>query len=165
MNRFVLKNTFIKVYIYHFSINIFIEKYAYIFIDCVAVLNDLLVRRSIRKRPLSLTSRTSLPSMTRVQLDQSPTHSPHLCLCSSSKNLTTPTAHHGGSPAPAAADHAPAPDQLGGTICSRICRPIAPLFFPFLGRLVEAGLCVRVRIFLDRRFGFAFRGLVCSSRG
>jgi hypothetical protein len=25
MNRFVLKNTFIKVYIYHFSINIFIE--------------------------------------------------------------------------------------------------------------------------------------------
>ena len=26
MNRFVLKNTFIKVYIYHFSINIFIEK-------------------------------------------------------------------------------------------------------------------------------------------
>ncbi len=25
MNRFFLKNTFIKVYIYHFSINIFIE--------------------------------------------------------------------------------------------------------------------------------------------
>jgi hypothetical protein len=25
MNRFVLKNTFIEVYIYHFSINIFIE--------------------------------------------------------------------------------------------------------------------------------------------
>jgi hypothetical protein len=25
MNRFVLKNTFIKIYIYHFSINIFIE--------------------------------------------------------------------------------------------------------------------------------------------
>ena len=25
MNRFVLKNTFIKVYIYHFLINIFIE--------------------------------------------------------------------------------------------------------------------------------------------
>ncbi len=25
MYRFVLKNTFIKVYIYHFSINIFIE--------------------------------------------------------------------------------------------------------------------------------------------
>ncbi len=25
MNRFVLKNTFIKVYIYNFSINIFIE--------------------------------------------------------------------------------------------------------------------------------------------
>ena len=25
MNKFVLKNTFIKVYIYHFSINIFIE--------------------------------------------------------------------------------------------------------------------------------------------
>ncbi len=25
MNRFVLKNTFIKVYVYHFSINIFIE--------------------------------------------------------------------------------------------------------------------------------------------
>ena len=25
MNRFVLKNTFIKIYIYHFSINIFIK--------------------------------------------------------------------------------------------------------------------------------------------
>jgi hypothetical protein len=25
MNRFVLKNTFIKIYIYHFLINIFIE--------------------------------------------------------------------------------------------------------------------------------------------
>jgi hypothetical protein len=25
MNRFVLKNIFIKIYIYHFSINIFIE--------------------------------------------------------------------------------------------------------------------------------------------
>ncbi len=25
MNRFVLKDTFVKVYIYHFSINIFIE--------------------------------------------------------------------------------------------------------------------------------------------
>jgi len=26
MNRFVLKNTFIKIYIYHFSTNIFIKK-------------------------------------------------------------------------------------------------------------------------------------------
>jgi hypothetical protein len=26
MNRFVLKNTFIKIYIHHFSINIFIKK-------------------------------------------------------------------------------------------------------------------------------------------
>jgi hypothetical protein len=25
MNRFILKNTFIKIYIYHFSINIFIK--------------------------------------------------------------------------------------------------------------------------------------------
>ncbi len=44
MNRFVLKNTFIKVYIYHFSINIFIEtrKSKLRFGDRDAVQNDFL---------------------------------------------------------------------------------------------------------------------------
>jgi hypothetical protein len=44
MNRFVLKNTFIKVYIYHFSINIFYrkKKLKLCFGDRVAVLNDFL---------------------------------------------------------------------------------------------------------------------------
>ena len=43
MNRFVLKNTFIKIYIYHFLINIFIKnkKSELYFGDCVAVQNDL----------------------------------------------------------------------------------------------------------------------------
>jgi hypothetical protein len=42
MNRFVLKNTFIKVYIYHFSINIFYKnkRSKLCFGDRVAVLND-----------------------------------------------------------------------------------------------------------------------------
>jgi len=44
MNRFVLKNTFIKVYIYHFSINIFIKnmELKLSFEDLVVVLNDFL---------------------------------------------------------------------------------------------------------------------------
>ena len=45
MNRFVLKNTFIKVYVYHFSINIFFKKNKrskLCFGDRVAVLNDFL---------------------------------------------------------------------------------------------------------------------------
>ena len=44
MYRFVLKNTFIKIYIYHFSINIFIEirSQKLCFEDRVAVLNDFL---------------------------------------------------------------------------------------------------------------------------
>ena len=44
MNRFVLKNTFIKVYIYYFSINIFIETRSQncVFGDRVAVQNDFL---------------------------------------------------------------------------------------------------------------------------
>ena len=46
MNRFVLKNIFIKVYIYHFSINIFIEirRSKLYFGDRVAVLNDFLYK-------------------------------------------------------------------------------------------------------------------------
>jgi hypothetical protein len=42
MNRFVLKNTFIKVYIYHFSINIFYrkKKLKLCFGDREAVQND-----------------------------------------------------------------------------------------------------------------------------
>jgi hypothetical protein len=42
MNRFVLKNTFIKLYIYHFSINIFYKnnRLKLCFGDRVAVLND-----------------------------------------------------------------------------------------------------------------------------
>ncbi len=44
MNRFVLKNNFIKVYIYHFLINIFYrnKKSKLCFGDRVAVLNDFL---------------------------------------------------------------------------------------------------------------------------
>ena len=43
MNRFVLKNIFIKVYVYHFSINIFLNKISKLcFGDRVAVLNDFL---------------------------------------------------------------------------------------------------------------------------
>jgi hypothetical protein len=44
MNRFVLKNTFIKVYIYHFSINIFYKdkKSKLCFGDRVVVQNDFL---------------------------------------------------------------------------------------------------------------------------
>ena len=44
MNIFVLKNTFIKVYIYHFSMNIFYrnKKSKLCFGDRVAVLNDFL---------------------------------------------------------------------------------------------------------------------------
>ena len=43
MNIFVLKNTFIKIYIYHFSINIFIEKKSKLcFGDRVAFQNDFL---------------------------------------------------------------------------------------------------------------------------
>ena len=41
MNRFILKNTFIKVYIYHFSINIYRNKKSKLcFGDRVNVLND-----------------------------------------------------------------------------------------------------------------------------
>ena len=41
MNRFVLKNTFLKIYIYHFSTNIFIKnkQSKLCFEDRVAVLN------------------------------------------------------------------------------------------------------------------------------
>jgi hypothetical protein len=44
MNRFVLKNTFIKVYIYHFLINIFYrnKKSKLCFRERVAVQNDFL---------------------------------------------------------------------------------------------------------------------------
>ena len=42
MNRFVLKNYFIKVYIYHFFLNIFYKnkRSKLCFGDCVTVLND-----------------------------------------------------------------------------------------------------------------------------
>jgi hypothetical protein len=42
MNRFILKNTFIKVYIYHFFINIFYKnkRLQLCFEDRAAVLND-----------------------------------------------------------------------------------------------------------------------------
>jgi hypothetical protein len=42
MNRFILKNTFIKVYIYHFSINSFYKnkRSKLYFGDYVAVLDD-----------------------------------------------------------------------------------------------------------------------------
>ena len=42
MNRFVLKNTSINIYIYHFLINIFIKKESLHFGDRVAILNDFL---------------------------------------------------------------------------------------------------------------------------
>ena len=44
MNRFILKSTFIKFYVYHFSINIFSKnkRSKLCFGDRVAVLNDFL---------------------------------------------------------------------------------------------------------------------------
>ena len=44
MNIFVLKNTFIKIYVYHFSINIFFKnkRSKLCFGDRIAVLNDFL---------------------------------------------------------------------------------------------------------------------------
>jgi hypothetical protein len=51
MNRFVLKYTFIKVYIYHFWINIFIEKWS----------------QSYALETVSLSKTTSFTNMERVQ--------------------------------------------------------------------------------------------------
>ncbi len=70
MNRFVLKNTFIKVYIYHFSIN----KSKLCFGDRVAVQNDFLYEYGgsiivdrVKNRPCNLGQREYIAFFFRVR--------------------------------------------------------------------------------------------------
>jgi hypothetical protein len=62
MNRFILKNTFIKVYIYHFFINIFYKnkRSKLCFEDRVTIVNDFknpIQRYYVPKRPVLLSER------------------------------------------------------------------------------------------------------------